>query len=567
MDKAQELLIYNWLKSKCNRTGYWLPAMVVVGVVHCLLVVAQAWAIAITVDEFRISSLNFTNHFVPVLIFFGAAFLRALSLWLREWIGFELGARVRSDIRKLLLDKINRLGPLSVKAYPEGQWLTALFDQVECLHGFFAYYLAQVYIAIIVPFLIIVLIYPIDWLVACVFAFTAPLIPIFMILVGVKAADKSRENAIELTRLNGYFLNIIQGLTTLRWFGVSKKEADNVEKKTDALRKKTMDVLRLAFLSSTVLEFFSTMAIALIAVYFGFGYLGYLNHPEYWGSVTLFSGIYILMIAPEFYKPLRDLGTYYHARADAIGAGERIMHLAEVSVPKKMQGTVSCYKRSAAEISLKHVTVSAPIDGRILLQDITLDIAVGEHCLIKGASGAGKTTLLLTLLGLTEFSGTISINGQSVAALNLDSWRQRIAWLGQNPRLIHGSILENVLLGVNRFTSNTRAVLEEVLMEAGAWSFVQHLPYKEHTVVGESGFGLSVGQAQRIALARALARKDAQIVILDEPFSSLDDLNKNIMQSCIRRFSKNKTLVMVDHDNSTLMKIDRTFSLRDGRLF
>ena len=491
-----------------------------------------------------------------------ASLVRAGCLLGREQAGFRAGQAVRQQVRRLLLDRMGQLGPAAVGQRPAGEWLTLLLEQVEELQDFFARYLPQMTLSVVIPLLILAVALPQNWAVALIFLGTAPLIPLFMILVGIKAADANRRNFQALSRLSSHFLDRLQGLATLRLFYRSHQEKTMVESAAEAFRVKTMQVLRLAFLSSTVLEFFASVSIALTALYLGMSYLGYLDFGHWGTDLTLFTGLFLLLLAPEFYQPLRELGTFYHARAQAIGAGDRLMHFLKEPVPERSEGGMDCPVQPAAEIICEGLTVRAPGSEKLLLDQLSFTVAPGERLAVVGVSGAGKSTLLNVLLGFLDYQGSLRINGIELRELNPAHWRQQLTWLGQNPLLVCGSVRENIRLGRSDLSDED---IHTALQLAHADEVVTHLEQGLDTQLGEAASRLSVGQAQRVALARAVARP-VQLVLLDEPTASLDHISEQLVDDGIQRYSTGKTVVMVTHRPTQVQGADRVLVLDDGKL-
>ncbi|GAL30728.1 transport ATP-binding protein CydD [Vibrio variabilis] len=317
MDKKKQRSLNKWLKEQSKLAKRWLMIAIGLGVLSSLFLLAQAALIATILHQLIIEHVDkheLIPHFAGLIV---AVAGRAACAWGREIAGFKCGEQVRIYIRQLILDKLRELGPTYIKGKPAGTWATLVLEQVEEMQEFFSKYLPQMSLAVAVPVIILVVVFPINWAAGLIFLVTAPLVPIFMALVGMKAADANRKNFKALQRLSGHFYDRLQSMTTIRLFNRTNAETEVLHGASEVFRKRTMDVLRLAFLSSAVLEFFTSISIAITAVYFGFSYIGELNFGHYGVGVTLFAGLFILILAPEFYQPLRDLGTFYHAKAQA----------------------------------------------------------------------------------------------------------------------------------------------------------------------------------------------------------------------------------------------------------
>jgi ATP-binding cassette subfamily C protein CydD len=361
--------------------------------------------------------------------------------------------------------------------------------------------------------------------------------------------------------MSAYFLDRLQGLTTLRLFGRAEAEVDNIAQAADAFRDGTMRVLRIAFLSSASLEFFASVAVAVVATYVGLGLLGHIG----WGTapgLTLFSGLFVLLMAPAFFQPLRMLAAYYHDRMAAIGAAEGLAEMLDAPPEEAATGTAPM-PAGALDIVFDDVSVAFEGGARSAIQGVSLRIAPGDHIALTGMSGAGKSTLLSLLLGFRRpDSGRILINGTDLAAIDPEDLRRRIAWIGQAPVLFHGTLRDNIRLG--RPDADDAAV-DRAAAEARVTEFAAALPQGLDTPVGERGVGLSGGQAQRIALARAFL-KDAPLVLLDEPTASLDrDTEAEILES-IRRLARGRTILVATHSPAAMAIAGRRILLDQGRV-
>ena len=324
MDKQRQKYLFKWLRAQQKPIKKLLSLNILLAAVSSVILVCQTWLLATILHGLIINEINRTEllpHFIGLIICFA---LRGLIVWLREKIGFKCGEQLRNMIRKQILEKIHQVGPATIQHKPAGSWASLMLEQVENLHNFYARFLPQQMLSVIVPVVILIAVFPLNWIAGLILMCTAPLVPVFMILVGMAAADSNQKNMATLARLSGQFLDRLRGLEILRIFDRTLEQTRHIENSTEDYRKTTMDVLKMAFLSSAVLEFFTSISIAIMAVYFGFSFLGQLEFVPSGIPVTLFSGFFCLILAPEFYQPLRDLGTYYHDRASAIGASDAI---------------------------------------------------------------------------------------------------------------------------------------------------------------------------------------------------------------------------------------------------
>ncbi|MRI34854.1 thiol reductant ABC exporter subunit CydD [Endozoicomonas sp. OPT23] len=564
MSQSSEKQAYRWIMAQTAPARKWLMAAVALGFCTGLLFIAQAAVLASIIYKLVMLSVPLSE----LTLFFVAAGIlivaRALCQWGREQVACRAGIEVRQIIRAAILTRLQQMGPVTIASRPAGSWSTMLVEQVDELHDFVARYLPQMALAVVIPLAILLVALPLNWAAAVIFLVTAPLVPIFMAMVGLKAASANRKNFQALERLGGFFLDRLKGMETLRLFQRGQYEHESLKYASEDFRIKTMQVLKLAFLSSTVLEFFASVSIAVLAVYLGMSFLGYLEFGSYGEGVTLFTGLFLLLLAPEFYQPLRDLGTHYHAKAKAVGASELILEFLEstenTETVSRSTGSESLNSKIIS-IEAHKLSVTTCADSKQLLSDISFAIQPGQKVAIIGSSGAGKTTLLNTLVGFHPYQGQLSIDGQELSAIQPNLWRKQIAWLGQQPLIIHGTLFENVAFGRDLTEQQVMAALEK----AQALDIVERLPEGLNSPLQEQGGNLSVGQAQRVALARAIAEPVA-LLILDEPTASLDRESERQVLSALDRISKNCTTITVTHRLHQISDMDQILMLEQGRL-
>jgi ATP-binding cassette subfamily C protein CydD len=489
--------------------------------------------------------------------------LRAVLAWLREAGAFAAGEKVRRHVRLLLLERIAARGPAFTRAERTGALASALVEQVEGLQDFYALYLPQLALVVLVPLSIAAAVLPLSWAAAGLLLATAPLIPLFTILVGMGAENISQRHFQALARMSAHFLDVLQGLATLKLFGRSRDEAERIGRVSDDFRRRTMSVLRVAFLSSAVLEFFASLSIALVAVYLGMSYLGYFRFGMYGRSLSLADGLFILLLAPEFYMPLRDLGAHYHARAQALAAAEQIKSLLAGPALSISGGTVRLETGSGVHIHCRDLHVAYDDGRRPALKGVSLDLSPGRSTALVGGSGAGKSTLVFLLLGfLRPDQGEIVLNGVPLGELDPVWWRQQIGWIGQSPVIFHGTIRENLRMAC------PDARDDEILAAAraaGVLAFAERLPLGLDSWVGEQGTGLSRGEAQRVALARVLL-KDAPVLLLDEPTAGLDPDTERQVIAAIDSFQAGRTVLTVTHRPADIHRVERMVVLEEGRI-
>ncbi|MDA9557728.1 cysteine/glutathione ABC transporter permease/ATP-binding protein CydD [Vibrio sp.] len=578
MDKKAKRNLNKWLKSQSQRAKKWLMLSIGLGVLSSLALVGQAALLASILHDIIIENINKHTLIPEFLGLAGCITLRALLTWAREVTGFRCGEQVRIYIRQIIFDKLHELGPAYIKGKPAGSWATLILEQVDNMHDFFAKYLPQMTLAVLIPLVILAVVFPVNWAVALILLITAPLVPLFMALAGMKAAEANRKNFKALQRLSGHFYDRLQSMTTIRLFNQADKETQVLHEASEVFRNRTMDVLKMAFLSSAILEFFTSISIAIAAVYFGFSFIGELDFGHYGVEITLFTGLFILILAPEFYQPLRDLGTFYHAKQQAIGAAESIVFFLKQDVKKLQGGSTplpplhenindlnnNTLKINGIEIIAENLHVFTP-EGTPLLGPISFSLTKQQQTALVGPSGAGKTTLINTLLGFLPYEGSLKINGIELTSLNLADLRDKISWVGQNPLLLHGNIYDNVTLGKDMIREDKidNHLVEQALKKAYASEFTDEIGL-DYPISDRSG-GLSVGQAQRIALARAILQ-DGLFWVLDEPTASLDSNSEQLIMKSINEMTQHTTTLIVTHQLSQLESVDQILVLDKGKL-
>lgn len=519
------------------------------------LVVVQAWLIALVVDGIAFRGRPLIDMVWPLVLLVCIAAARAALTVAAEHAAQRAGNAVKRALRARLVEHVERAGPVALAGEPTGRLVSALTDSVQAIAPYFARYVPAATLAVVLPVAIVLVVLPLDWVSALVMLVTAPLIPVFMILIGGGTEALNQRQWSKLARMSGHFLDAVQGLATLKTFNAAGREADRVARTADDYRRATMRVLRLAFLSSLALEFFATVSIAMIAVLVGFRLL--------WGQMPFFNGFLVLLLAPELYQPLRALGAAYHARLDAIGAARRLADVLALPV-LATGGSETLDAARGIAISFEDVSV-VHADGRAALDRLSFTVAAGERIHLVGASGSGKTTVLALLLGfLAPTSGRILVNGRPLADLDVARWRSHIAYLRQRPHMFEASIAANIAMSLDGGAIDIDRV-RAAARRAGADDLVASFPAGYDTPAGEHGAGLSGGEAQRIALARAFYR-DAPLVLVDEPAAHLDRDSEATIARALRVLAAGRTSIEVAHRLGGLRGSGRIIVLDAGRL-
>ncbi len=559
MNKTRQQELTRWLKQQSSRAKGWIRLSMMLGLLSGLLILAQAWLMAGLLHSLIIEHTPRDALLQSFLLMALTFVLRAVVTWLREQVGFICGRFIRQEMRKLVLDRLEKLGPAWIQGKPAGSWASIILEQIEDMQDYYSRYLPQIALAGIIPLLILVSVFPINWAAGLILLVTAPLIPLFMALVGMGAADANRRNFVALARLSGNFLDSLRGLDTLRLFHRGTAEIDQIKRSTEHFRARTMDVLRLAFLSSAVLEFFASISIAVVAVYFGFSYLGELNFGSYGTPVTLFAGFLVLILAPEFFQPLRDLGAFYHAKAQAVGAAESLVTFLSAESADMGDGDQNFPAGKTVELEARDLIIQSP-QGKTLAGPLTFSIPAGQRIAIVGLSGAGKSSLLNALLGFLPYQGSITVSGMELKSLRNDEWRKQLSWVGQNPHLPEQTLRANILLNQPDVSDEQ---LQSAIDRAYVSEFLPLLPQGLETELGDSAARLSIGQAQRVAVARALL-SPCSLLLLDEPTASLDAHSEKRVMSALNDASKAQTSLLVTHQLEDTRDYDEIWVMDKG---
>lgn len=490
---------------------------------------------------------------VPVLAslagLVGLACLRALLQVRGAGIARQAARSVQTRARAALLAAAAGRSPAS--DFPSsGAFAAHVSEQVDLLGPYYRNFLPQKVRLRVVPLAIILATASVSWLAALILLVCGPLIPVFMALVGVRAKAASARQQDELTRLSGVLLDRIRGLETLALFGALERTREDITAAGERFRAGTMRVLKIAFLSSTVLELFSALGIAFCAVYVGFSLLGEISAGTWSGPLGYAGGLFVLLLAPEFFAPLRAYAAAYHDRAGGLAASEKLgCLLGDVRDAPDTRLEASDATKSLATppaISCRQMTFG--FDTREIFRDLSLEISSGETVFLTGPSGSGKTSLIDLLLGFQRpVAGSLKVAGLA-PHLHRDTLLARVCWLGQTPRLFHGSLRANLLRGADDPASVSEANLWEALELAGARGLAERLPRGLATPLGEDGFGLSVGEIRRVALARAALRRGAVLLLADEPTAGLDAETAALVIRGLGALAEERTAVIATHD-------------------
>jgi ATP-binding cassette, subfamily C, bacterial CydCD len=543
-------------------TRTFLYISVALGSLGAALIVAQAWLIARAVAGAFVHGEGLAQLRTPLIVLLCVVMARALIVWVAELAASRSSARAKSELRAMLLARIPELTADSARVRRTGELAILATRGIDALDDYFALYLPQLVLAAIVPVVVVAVVAADDWISAAIVAVTIPLIPLFMALVGATTRERMDRQLQTLERLAGHFLDVVAGLPTLKVFGRARVQAQRIAEITDRYREAALATLQVTFLSSLILELVATIAVALVAVAIGLRLMG--------GHLGLRTALFALILAPEAYLPLRRLGANYHASAEGLAAAERAFAIIEAPSPSPSPPPSPATPRDAAaeipdlacaDLVIDGLSVIYPDRAEPALTDVSLTVAAGETVALVGPSGCGKSTLLGVLLGLVRpDAGSVRVGGMALADLDSDGWlewRARLAWVPQRPYLFAASLADNVRLGRRDASA---AQVHDAIAAAGLAGVVAGLPAGADTVLGEGGAGLSAGERQRLALARAFLR-DARLLLLDEPTAGLDGDTEREIVSSIQRLAQGRTVLLVAHRPALVTMADRVVSL------
>ena len=532
-----------------------LSLTVTLGLLAAVATIAQMAFLSKVVDRVFLKRMDLGDVGVLLLLLLGTSVLRSGLLWAREVVAQKGAVRIKSELRERLFGHVVRLGPAYAKGERTGELTTTATEGIERLDAYFGRYLPQTALSVFVPLLIAGYVFPRDPASAILLLVTAPVIPILMILVGSYAEEHMQRQWAALTRMGASFLDALQGLATLKIFGQSAAEGERVAAASEEFRARTMKVLRYAFISGFVLEFMTAAAIALLAVTLGVRVVS--------GGMPFEEAFVVLLLAPEYYRPLRELGAHRHAGMEGRAAADRIFEIFKTPAPVR-GGPEALHPFSGGlSVEFSGIGYAYPGSDRAALSDLNLTLPAGTRTALVGRSGSGKSTLTNLLMRFVDpQEGSIRANGVEITDLPVEVWRESLALVPQRPHLFYGSVLENIRLAR---PGARREEVERAAELAGAAEFIRHLPEGYETQIGERGSRLSGGEAQRVAIARAFL-KDAPVLVMDEPTSSLDPESERLIRISLERLARGRTVLVIAHRLNTVYGADRIAVLEGGRL-
>ncbi|OLO28170.1 thiol reductant ABC exporter subunit CydD [Alkalihalophilus pseudofirmus] len=518
-----------------------------------IVIVLQAYLIVSIVDDLFLKNRAFDEVLLFLLLLLAVFLVRSvLSFWSGK-IGLKMAAQVKADYRKRLLQVYSGQSLMTSYKGQSGQKVSVMLDAVDEIDSFYSKYIPQRILTTVVPLMLLVVIFTQHVYSGLIILVTAPFIPLFMMIIGKITQQKSEEKLDRLAAFSGRFLDTLQGLVSLRLYGRTKQYKEIIRQSSLDFRDATMKILKVAFTSSLMLEFISMLSIGLVALELGLRLVVF-------QEISFFAAFFILLLVPEFYNMLKELGSAFHAGRSSTGAATKI----EEELAKKDQETKwgsSLMGKEPVSIELKNINFAYGKDD-FALKNIQAKIPANTKVAIVGKSGSGKTTLLNVIAGLIEPStGELIVNGRVRSDYREQEWFNQIGYITQHPYLFAGTIAENITLGIQA----TRKELENAAVKAGISDLIASLPSGYETQIGEGGRGLSGGEKQRIALARAFL-KNPSIILFDEPTSGLDLFTEQHLQKSIRELAETSTMITVAHRLQTIKEAQHILFLEEGSL-
>ncbi len=526
---------------------------VTLGALGTILIIWQMSLLSRVIDGAFLQASTWPALQGPLAWLLTVIFVRVALLWLHEFIVQRGATRIKLEFRHKLFEHLLRLGPAFSQRRRGGSLVATLLAGVDKLEPFVARFTPQVLLMGIVPPLIAVYVFYLDRLSGIILLVTGPLIPLFMWLLGSLAQRQSDKQWRTLSRLSGHFLEVLQGLTTLKLFNRSKTQLKTIAQVSDNYRRSTMNVLKVAFLSGLVLELAAMLSTALVAVTVGIRLVQ--------GNMDFEAALLVLLLTPEYYLPFRQLGVHHHAGMEGLAAAEDIYAILDKDVP--VATNTELPQVATVELELANLSYQYPDASRAAVQNLTALLTPGTVTALVGASGAGKTTLVKLLLRFLQWQeGELRVNGLPLSQFQAESWRSLVALVSQSPYIFDDTVLENLRLA--RPTANL-AEIEEATKLAEAHDFINDLPLGYDTPLGERGLRLSGCERQRLAIARAFL-KDAPLLIFDEASSALDPETEATISRALQKLKRGRTVLVIAHRLTTIKAADQILLMDEGRI-
>lgn len=515
----------------------------------------QTWSVAVIVDGIFMGSASRAALAASFLTALVALALRITLDCAAEMCSLRLATRIKMDLRARLVEKLAQLSPVQLETLQAGKLLNLLYDGIDTLENYFSGYLPQLFKAVFIPVLFLIVIFPRDPLSAVVMLVTLPLIPVFMILIGKWTQRESVRQWVLLTRFAAFLQDVLAGLVTLKSLGRSRQQGEKIGEISEAYRKATFSVQKWAFISSLALELVATISIAMVAVGLG---LRLCN-----GTLTFLIGFYILLLAPEYYQPMRTLGQYFHSGINAQEAAKSIYAFLETEPWPMPDGDYAGEK--VTSIRFEHVSYRYPDAAEDAVHDVSLTLSAGQSLAFVGDSGSGKTTLMMLAMGfLTPTAGTIFVNEVPLGKWRRDAYHERLAAVLQTPYIFQGTVRENIAFAGD-LSAEAAARAAKIADQVGLTALLRTLPTGLDTRIGQGGQQLSGGQTALLLVARALYR-ESDVLFLDEMTDNLDVESERALVDALAPLTRGRATWIIAHRLQTLRQVDRIVVMRHGRI-
>ena len=541
---------------KFSGAGKALGILSILTIIQAFAIIGQGRFLSIAITD--LWSGNKISHLgLPILIFIGAYLVRQLMGVAKQYALSPFADTTTESLQTHLTEKYAALGPRVVANQGTGKSVTLAVEGIDQVHDYLTLVLVKLFDMSIIPWLILAYIAVINWKQAVFLFFIYPVIVLFMIVLGMAAQAKADREYATFNRLSNHFVDSLRGLTTLKQLGLSKKYANNIFEVSEDHRKATMSTLKIAILSTFALDFFTTLSIAIVALFLGLGLMD--------GTMTLLPALTILVLAPEYFLPIRNFANDYHATLNGKNALADIMALLDqpTAADTEIYQTTSQRWRENDELQLTDVSYTYPEAAKPALRDIDLDFKGYERVALVGTSGSGKSTLLNLIGGFLNGAGEITLNGQQLPHLQQRAWQEQIQVLPQQPYIFHDTLRRNLAFYAPEATDDK---IREAIETVGLSAWFEALPEGLDTIIGEGAMQTSGGQAQRIGLVRIMLDDNRRVLLLDEPTAHLDiETEVRLKETMLPLFDK-RLVIFATHRLHWLTEMDLIIVMRDGQI-
>lgn len=523
-----------------------------------IVIICQAYLLVVVIEGVFLHHQIFQEIISLLWLLLLVLFVRVLFSYVNSRIGIRMGAKVKSDFRKSLLHQYVR-NPIQLSQRGQsGRKVSVIVDAVDEVDSYFSQYLPQVIQSSVIPIMILIFIFTQHTNTGWIMLITTPFIPVFMIIIGIQTKQKSEEQLDKLGAFSGRFLDTLQGLITLKLFGQAKKQKQVIEKSSLDFRDATMAILKVAFTNSFMMELISMLSTGIIALEVALQLILF-------DGISFFTAFLILVLTPEYYSTLKELGNAFHNGRSSMGAVEKIASELDDMNEAIPNGVLSFQEEKNVPPTITLEGVRFSYGGEAFeLKDISAQFSPYSQIAIVGSSGSGKTTLLQVIAGLiAPQAGHIRVNGEDLTKYRDEEWLHQLSYISQNPYIFSGSIADNIAIGGGEDISESDII--KAAEEAGLMSLITSLDQGLATPTGEAGRGLSGGEKQRLALARAFLKKPS-VILFDEPTTGLDLYTERILQQSMNKLSKHATIITVAHRLYTIQHADQILFLENGKL-